>query len=437
MVAAGLATVAPTALTRPAPAAASSSDEATVAQDLLTFDNRERAARGLPALAVDGYASQKAQEWAEQLRARNGLAHRSDLAGTYADYPAAGENVGVEPGDAGALHRQWMASGSHRKNMLQPGFDAAGVGVACGGDGRMWVVVDFVARSQAASNRYSSANPGPSPQSVKDGGRSCPETGQASAATVGAPGTGGYWLVARDGGIFAFGDVSFFGSTGGQRLNQPIVAMAATPSRKGYWLTARDGGVFNYGDAGFSGSMGGKPLNAPIVGMAPRATGGGYWMVATDGGIFNFGASPFFGSRGGQPLNQPIVAMAATASGNGYWLTASDGGIFNYGDARFFGSTGGQRLNQPIVGMAPTPTGNGYWLVARDGGIFAFGDAGYYGSTGGQRLSRPIVSMARTPSGRGYWLFAADGGVFNFGDAAYRGSTGGLPLAQPVVGGSA
>jgi hypothetical protein len=36
----------------------------------------------------------------------------------------------------------------------------------------------------------------------------------------------------------------------------------------GYWLVASDGGVFAYGDAGFFGSHGGKPLNQPIVGMA-------------------------------------------------------------------------------------------------------------------------------------------------------------------------
>jgi len=30
--------------------------------------------------------------------------------------------------------------------------------------------------------------------------------------------------------------------------------MAATPDRRGYWLVASDGGVFAYGDAGFYGS---------------------------------------------------------------------------------------------------------------------------------------------------------------------------------------
>ena len=63
------------------------------------------------------------------------------------------------------------------------------------------------------------------------------------------PGGGGYWLVASDGGIFAFGKARFFlGSMGGQPLDSPIVGMAATPSGGGYWLVASDGGIFAFGD---------------------------------------------------------------------------------------------------------------------------------------------------------------------------------------------
>ena len=64
----------------------------------------------------------------------------------------------------------------------------------------------------------------------------------------------GYWLVASDGGIFAFGDAGFHGSTGDIHLNQPIVGMAATPDGQGYWLVASDGGIFTFGAAGFHGS---------------------------------------------------------------------------------------------------------------------------------------------------------------------------------------
>jgi Tol biopolymer transport system component len=208
----------------------------------------------------------------------------------------------------------------------------------------------------------------------------------------GGNGGPGYWLVASDGGIFAFGDSRFLGSTGAITLNKPIVAMAATPSGNGYWLVASDGGIFAFGDARFFGSAGAAKLNKPIVTITATPSGNGYWLVASDGGIFAFGDARFFGSTGAIDLNKPIVDMAATPSGNGYWLVASDGGIFAFGDARFFGSTGAITLNKPIVAMAPS--GSGYWLVASDGGIFAFGDARFFGSTGATRLNRPIVGAA-------------------------------------------
>jgi predicted metalloprotease len=161
----------------------------------------------------------------------------------------------------------------------------------------------------------------------------------------------------------------------------------------GYWLVASDGGIFAFGDAKFSGSTGGTRLNQPIVGMTSTPDGGGYWLVASDGGIFAFGDAKFSGSTGGTRLTRPVVGMTSTPDGGGYWLVASDGGIFAFGDAKFSGSTGGTRLNQPIVGMTSTPDGGGYWLVASDGGIFAFGDAKFSGSTGGTRLTRPVVGM--------------------------------------------
>ena len=247
----------------------------------------------------------------------------------------------------------------------------------------------------------------------------------------------GYRLVARDGGIFAFGGAGFFGSTGGMRLAQPMVGMANTPSNLGYWTVAGDGGVFAFGDARFFGSTGALRLARPVVGMAATPSGNGYWLVASDGGVFAFGDARFLGSTGGMRLAQPVVGMAATPSGRGYWLVAADGGVFAFGDAAFAGSTGSIRLAQPVVGMASSPSGRGYWMVARDGGVFAFGDAAFRGSTGAIRLAQPMVGLDATPSGDGYLLTASDGGVFAFGDARFAGSTGGMRLNQPVVGVSA
>ena len=237
----------------------------------------------------------------------------------------------------------------------------------------------------------------------------------------------GYWQVARDGGMFTFGDAPFLGSTGDLRLNSPIVGMAATPTGRGYWLVAADGGIFTFGDAPFLGSTGDLRLNSPIVGMAATPSGRGYWLVARDGGIFTFGDAAFLGSTGDLRLNAPIVGMAPSPSGRGYRVVATDGGIFTFGDATFLGSAGSIRLNSPVVGMASTPSGRGYWLVARDGGIFTFGDAGFFGSAGAISLNQPIVAMAATASGSGYWLVAADGGMFTYGDAGYFGSPQEIP----------
>jgi len=74
--------------------------------------------------------------------------------------------------------------------------------------------------------------------------------------------------VASDGGIFAFGDAGFYGSTGSLTLNKPITGMTTTPDGKGYWLVASDGGIFAFGDAGFYGSTGSLALNKPVVGAS-------------------------------------------------------------------------------------------------------------------------------------------------------------------------
>ena len=109
--------------------------------------------------------------------------------------------------------------------------------------------------------------------------------------------------------------------------------MAASADSGGYWLVANDGGIFSYGDARSTARPARCPLNKPVVGMAATRDGGGYWLVASDGGIFTYGDASFHGSAGSLTLNKPIVGMAATADGGGYWLVASDGGIFAYGDA--------------------------------------------------------------------------------------------------------
>src|SRR5207248_7687951 len=101
---------------------------------------------------------------------------------------------------------------------------------------------------------------------------------------------------------------TFLGSTGAIKLQQRIAGMASTPSGQGYWLVAQDGGIFAFGDAAFLGSTGNLHLVQPIVGMAATASGAGYWLVAADGGVFTFGDAAF----GGRP--SPGSTVRAIAS---------------------------------------------------------------------------------------------------------------------------
>jgi len=138
-------------------------------------------------------------------------------------------------------------------------------------------------------------------------------------------------------------------------LASHIAGIAATRDGGGYWLVARDGGVFAFGDAKFSGSMAGRSLNGPVVGIA--GDGAGYELVGSDGAVFAFGGAPFYGAAGSQTSNQWVIGMAAKPGGGGYWLVAYDGSVFTYGGATFFGSLGGAHLVLSIA-VAPPAAGD-------------------------------------------------------------------------------
>ena len=85
-------------------------------------------------------------------------------------------------------------------------------------------------------------------------------------------------------------------------------AIVPDPDGEGYWLVASDGGVFAF-KAPFRGSTGNTKLNKPMTGMVPF--GNGYLMVAEDGGVFDFSDQPFSGSKGADPPASPVVSITA------------------------------------------------------------------------------------------------------------------------------
>jgi len=185
--------------------------------------------------------------------------------------------------------------------------------------------------------------------------------------------------------------VACYGSLRGHTLAQPIVGIAATPTTLGYWLVASDGGIFAFGDATFHGSMGGRPLAQPIVAMAATPTGGGgYWLLAADAGIFAFGDAPYLG--GGPILMDPYAAQpitgfsafAATSTGAGYSMASANGAfVLTFGDAQYLGLGYLAGDQSPLVGMTSitavhagsTVFTSGFWEALGDGVVFAVHDS--------------------------------------------------------------
>ncbi len=229
--------------------------------------------------------------------------------------------------------------------------------------------------------------------------------GGAIVGIAAAPNGQGYWLAGADGGVFTFGSgAGFYGTTysdgltglsGAHPLNKPVVGIVPTPNGQGYWLVAADGGVFSFGDASFYGSMGGKTLDSPVVGMASTPNGQGYWLVQANGGVIPFGNAQSFGSMAGKYLNKPVVGIVPTANGQGYWLVAADGGVFSFGDASFYGSLGGDQLSAPAVSIVAGSSDAGYSIVLANGQVVGFGDGVSDPSLGAQTTGygAPVVGM--------------------------------------------
>jgi putative cell wall-binding protein len=129
----------------PLPPSVDESAEAAIARDVFARLNDERAERFVPPLVWDEGLAAEAAAWAEEMSA-TGYRH-ADLP------PGQGENIHhpipycaddvCHLPTSGVLHRDWMHSGGHRDNILEPGYAIVGIGVHCGADGTLWAVERF------------------------------------------------------------------------------------------------------------------------------------------------------------------------------------------------------------------------------------------------------------------------------------------------------
>ncbi len=213
----------------------------------------------------------------------------------------------------------------------------------------------------------------------------------------------GYWLVGSDGGIFAFGDAGFYGSlpglgfapagSGGHALAAPIVAAVPSTDDAGYFMVASDGGVFAFGDARFAGSCPGiGGCSGAAVAVMPDATGNGYWLVTATGNVYAFGDAPFLGAPPSR--NVAVTSAVRTPDGGGYWVLYADGQLSAFGDAGQYGNPQGALGGDRATAVFATADGAGYWVATAAGGVYNYGDATSNGSMAGTHLNAPVIAAS-------------------------------------------
>jgi hypothetical protein len=232
----------------------------------------------------------------------------------------------------------------------------------------------------------------------------------------------GYWLVASDGGIFAYGSTQFYGSIPGlglnpagsglpNSLNAPIVGVVPSSTNNGYFMVASDGGVFAFGDAKFEGSCPGiGGCSGSAVAVLPDVNGDGYWLVTSTGNVYAFGAAANYGQPG--PQTSPITSAASYLNGaangttvGGYWILDANGQVFCYGNAVCSGSTADGQYGSVPAGQAggsnpataifaDSPLDGSYWVTTAQGKVFAFGGAPFEGDMSGTALNGHIIAAA-------------------------------------------
>lgn len=176
----------------PVPTSMAPPNPGPMKEDVVRLTNEARIRNGQAELALDAQLSAAAQEWAETMASAGDYQHSGVdrltsimEAGTFG---AVGENihaperqcsagpscthVSAQP-TSGTLHVDWLASSSHRQNMLDGRWDRVGVGVFCGVDGRVWAVSLFASSTPTIDQPILPPGTLTAPLEFNDAGYTC------------------------------------------------------------------------------------------------------------------------------------------------------------------------------------------------------------------------------------------------------------------------
>ena len=159
----------------------------------------------------------------------------------------------------------------------------------------------------------------------------------------------------------------------------------------GYFMVASDGGVFAFGDAHFAGSCPGiGGCSGTAVAVMPDASGNGYWLVTSAGNIYTFGDAPYFGAPG----HGTVTSAVATPDGQGYLDPPRQrpGLPLRRRRQPRLAAAGDFNGLDPATSIFSTSGGTGYWVASALGAVYTFGDAPNDGSMAGTHLNGPIIA---------------------------------------------
>ncbi|MGI8685504.1 MAG: hypothetical protein ACR2MO_10530 [Acidimicrobiales bacterium] len=214
--------------------------------------------------------------WGSHLNGQLGTGANPGVSNIPVALPALGPGSGVVAVSAGGRHSLAVTSdGAVAAAAGTP--QAAAVGTAFATPLR--AVVTDGARRPVAGASVTFTAPGSGATGTFEGGTTTAtvttDNDGAATAVLSANGTiGAYTVAATVSGVCPQATFALTNSAGGPATvtaatGPPPPTTASSPSGNGYWLTGADGGVFAFGDARFAGSTGAIKLNQPIVAMAP------------------------------------------------------------------------------------------------------------------------------------------------------------------------
>ena len=152
-------------------APASAADAVTTETRFVQAINELRGTKGLQPLVVDEGLVAVARRWAAKMASVDRISHNPNLAtDVTADWEKLGENVGVGM-TVPKLHRAFVASPSHYRNLVDTQFTHIGVGVVFGRGGAIFTAHQFMVLRPAPAPAAVVVAPPPAPLAVEPSAR--------------------------------------------------------------------------------------------------------------------------------------------------------------------------------------------------------------------------------------------------------------------------